>query len=98
MKAAKVGRCKHCNALAFHKCRRCEGWLCVFGDALSAAPCGRLRKVAREVGRYDLVCGRGCRKTRSDAGKPKKDERAKVREEMRAGGLPEEEINALLGE
>lgn len=67
MKRARWGRCKHCQALAFHKCHRCGSWLCAHGGA----PCGRLRRVAREVGRYDLVCWPRCRKTRSDAGSSK---------------------------
>lgn len=67
MKKARCGRCKHCNAMAFHRCHRCGDWLCVF----QGAPCGKLRKVAGEVGRYDLVCAPRCRKTRSDVGVPR---------------------------
>lgn len=64
----KCGRCKHCAGIAYHRCRWCKGWLCVN----ERAPCGKLRKVPGELGRYDLVCTRGCRKTRSDIGIPKK--------------------------
>lgn len=63
----RIGRCKHCEAFTAHRCHRCGDWLCVF----AGAPCGKLRKVAGEVGRYDLVCSPRCRKTRKDIGVPK---------------------------
>lgn len=63
-RAAKMGRCKHCQGAAFHKCHRCGAWLCAHG----MAPCGRLRKVPKQEGRYDLICWPRCRKTRSDIG------------------------------
>ncbi len=67
MRRARFGRCKHCHAFTAHKCHRCGEWLCVF----QGAPCGKLRKVKGEVGRYDLVCAPRCRKTRKDIGVPK---------------------------
>jgi len=78
-----MGRCKHCNGAAFHKCHRCEGWLCAHGGA----PCGRLRKVKGEVGRYDLVCWPRCRKTRSDFGTTKIMGEQPTREELEEESL-----------
>lgn len=70
MRRRRWGLCKHCQAPAFHRCRRCEGWVCTNG---TGAHCAKLRKVVGEIGRYDLVCSPRCRKTRSDFGQLRRD-------------------------